>query len=202
MLSLPHLTPHFYVANPCCFMDLKKKMFKKTLLCASTLAFTLAMTGCVVEDGNRYRSDVYSANAVNRVQAVETVEIVYISPAQVAVPTSGDKDRAQMAGMILGAIAGAAIGNHGHHSTSSRVMGGLAGGALGNLAGQAVGDRTSNDFVDGVQLTFRGKDGRLYQSAQVGNVCEFRLGTAMLVSPNQGDARIQPNNPGGCVKSK
>ena len=62
-------------------------MFKKTLLCASTLAFTLAMTGCVVEDGNRYRSDVYSANAVNRVQAVETVEIVYISPAQVAVPT-------------------------------------------------------------------------------------------------------------------
>lgn len=177
-------------------------MFKKTLLCTGVLALTLTMAGCAMEDGTRYRSDVYSAGSVNRVQAVETVEIVYISPAQVEVPVSGDRDRAQMTGMILGAIAGAAIGNHGHHSTSSRVMGGLAGGALGNLAGQAIGDRSSNEFVDGVQLTYRGKDGRLYQSAQVGNLCEYRLGTAMLVAPRQGDARIQPNNPGGCGTGK
>ncbi len=175
-------------------------MTNKFSICVIALAAASVLAGCAVEDGTRYRSDVYSAGSVNRVQAVETIEIVYMAPAQVAVPVSGDKDRAQMTGMILGAIAGAALGNHGHHSTSSRVMGGLAGGALGNLAGSAVGDRTSSEFVDGVQLTYRGKDGRLYQSAQVGNLCEYKLGSAIMVSPSQGESRIQPNNPGGCAK--
>lgn len=177
-------------------------MFKKTLLFTTVLAMVATMTGCAMEDGNRYRADVYSANTVNLLQAVEMVEIIDIEPAQVAVPVSGDRDRAQMAGMILGAIAGAAIGNHGHHTGASRIMGGLAGGALGNLAGGVVGDRTANEFVDGVQLTFRGKDGRLYQSAQVGQVCEYRFGPARLVAPQDGQSRIQPNNPGGCVNTK
>ena len=177
-------------------------MKKKSLISVLTLATVVALSGCAMEDGSRYRSDVYSANSVNRVQAVETIEIVYMAPAQVAVPVSRDRDRAQMTGMILGAIAGAALGNHGHHSTSSRVMGGLAGGALGNLAGSAVGDRTADEFVDGVQLTYRGKDGRLYQSAQVGNLCEYRLGSAIMVSPSAGESRIQPNNPGGCGTKK
>ncbi len=193
--SLPF--PLFY-----CYKKLSEPMKSKSLISVLTLSALVALSGCAMEDGSRYRSDVYSANSVNRVQAVETIEIVYMAPAQVAVNVSRDRDQAKTVGMILGAIAGAAIGNHGHHSTSSRVMGGLAGGALGNLAGGAVGDSTAQEFVDGVQLTYRGKDGRLYQSAQVGNLCEYRLGSAILVAPSQGESRIQPNNPGGCGKAK
>lgn len=95
-----------------------------------------------------------------------------------------------------GAIAGAAIGSHNNHDTASRVLGGLAGGAVGNIAGGAVGgDRTS--YVDGVQLTFR-YNNKLYNSAQVGRVCEFKPGLAVMISTTPTETRIQPNNPGGC----
>ena len=173
---------------------------KKRFLLASVLATTVALTGCVSDGGNRYRSDVYSVNNVNRVQRVETITIQSVTPAQIALPRNEGQDRSEITGTIIGAIAGAAIGNHGHHSTSSRVMGGIAGAALGNLAGNAIGGQVSSDYADGVQITWRGKDGNLYQSAQVGRLCEFKVGPALLVAPNSGDARVQPNNPLGCAR--
>jgi len=103
-----------------------------------------------------------------------------------------------MTGAILGAIAGAAIGNHNNHSTSARVMGGLAGGAVGGLAGDAVGGSSSTSYTDGVQIVFRTASGKVLQSAQVGRPCEFKTGTAVMVSPTPNEARIQPNNPYGC----
>ena len=78
------------------------------------------------------------------------------------------------------------------------MIGGLAGGAVGNIAGGAVGgDRTS--YVDGVQLTFR-YNNKLYNSAQVGQVCEFKPGLAIMISTTPTETRIQPNNPNGCVQ--
>ena len=154
-------------------------MKAKLALCAALTAALLA--GCAT-DGSMYRSDVYTAGQVNQMQEVRTVEIIAVQSARV----------------ILGAIAGAAIGNHNNHSTSARVMGGLAGGALGGIAGQSVGGNRQ-ELVNGVQITFR--DGnKLYNSAQVGQVCEFKTGTAIMVSQSPTETRIQPNNPYGCPK--
>ena len=136
---------------------------------------------------------------MNRVQEVNTVEIIAINAARVAVPNSSNRETAQIAGAILGAIAGAAIGNHNNHSTSARVMGGLAGGAVGGLAGGAVGG-DSTTYTDGVQIIYKTAGGRVLQTSQVGQPCEFKTGTAILVAPTPSEARIQPNNPYGCPR--
>lgn len=170
-------------------------MKAKLALCAALTAALLA--GCST-DGSMYRSDVYTAGQVNQMQEVRTVEIIAVQSARVAVGNTEDRTDARNIGMILGAIAGAAIGNHNNHSTSARVMGGLAGGALGGIAGQSVGGNRQ-ELVNGVQITFR--DGnKLYNSAQVGQVCEFKTGTAIMVSQSPTETRIQPNNPYGCPK--
>ncbi len=170
-------------------------MKAKLALCAALTAALLA--GCAT-DGSMYRSDVYTAGQVNQMQEVRTVEIIAVQSARVAVGNTEDRTDARNIGMILGAIAGAAIGNHNNHSTSARVMGGLAGGALGGIAGQSVGGNRQ-ELVNGVQITFR--DGnKLYNSAQVGQVCEFKTGTAIMVSQSPTETRIQPNNPYGCPK--
>ncbi len=165
---------------------------------ALSAALTAALLAGCATDGSMYRSDVYTAGQVNQMQEVRTVEIIAVQSARVAVGNTEDRTDARNIGMILGAIAGAAIGNHNNHSTSSRVMGGLAGGALGGIAGQGVGGNRQ-ELVNGVQITFR--DGnKLYNSAQVGQVCEFKTGTAIMVSQSPTETRIQPNNPYGCPK--
>lgn len=171
---------------------------KKFLIFA--LCGTMAVLSGCASDGNYYRSDVYSSSQVNQAQAVKTVELIAINPAQVAVNNDENTERGRVTGAILGAIAGAAIGNHNNHSTSSRVLGGLAGGALGGLAGDAVAGATGTSYVDGVQLVYRTSNGRVYQSTQVGRICEYKLGTAIMASSYNGETRIQPNNPYGCAK--
>ena len=180
-------------------------MQKKVSVIALSLAAALALAGCA-NDGTRYRADTYYAGQVNQVQEVNTVQIIAVNAARVAVPNDDNRDTARMTGAILGAIAGAAIGNHNNHSTSARVMGGLAGGAVGGLAGDAVGGlagdavggSSSTSYTDGVQIVFRTASGKVLQSAQVGRPCEFKTGTAVMVSPTPNEARIQPNNPYGC----
>ena len=129
----------------------------------------------------------------------KNTKIAAINAARVAVPNSSNRETAQLAGAILGAIAGAAIGNHNNHSTSARVMGGLAGGAVGGLAGGAVGG-DSTTYTDGVQIIYKTAGGRVLQTSQVGQPCEFKTGTAILVAPTPSEARIQPNNPYGCPR--
>ena len=160
----------------------------KSILLATTAAFALAagLSGCA-NDGTYYRADTYSAGQVNRVQEVNTVEIISVGAAR-----DGAED---------GAIAGVAIGNHNHHTTDSRVLGGVGGAALGGLAGSAVGG-DSTTYTDGVQIIFRNARGKVLQTSQVGRPCEFRTGTAIMVSPTPNEARIQPNNPYGCGQSK
>ena len=165
-------------------------MTKKLLLPAMLVSAALA-TGCA-SDGSLYRSDVYTAPMVNQAQEVKTVEIIAVVPARVAVTNSDNRTDARNVGMLLGAIAGAVIANQGSHSTSNKIAGGLAGGAIGGLAGR-------QELVNGVQITFR--DGnRMFNSAQVGQVCEFKTGTAIMVSPSPNETRIQPNNPYGCPR--
>lgn len=169
---------------------------KKLTLVACLSA--LALAGCAT-DGTRYRSDTYYATAVNQAQQVRTVEILAIGVAKVAIPNDVRRDDSGNLGMIIGAIAGAAIGNQSHsHRFSNRIVGGLAGAAVGHMVGDSLtGSGSGVDYVDGVQLTFRYKN-KLYNSAQVGLPCEYKTGLAVMISTSPTETRIQPNNPGAC----
>ena len=188
-------------AFPILSSKFKKKSMQKKLLATAVLTLTLALSGCVT-DGNRYRSDVYRANQVNQAQEVRTVEIIALNPAQVEVSNKEAANRAQMAGALIGAVAGALIaGQHTDHD-SSRIASGVGGAALGSMIGDSVAGNSASKFVDGVQLVYRTSQGKIYQSAQVGRLCEFRTGTALMVSSEYGETRIQPNNPYGCTPMK
>lgn len=160
-------------------------------------ALSAALAGCQAT-GDQYRSDVYSANQVNQAQNVQTVEIIAIQPARVSVNNQDDRQVAQLVGTALGGILGAVIGNQvTGHRDSGTTIGAIAGAALG--AGTSSAASPSQELVDGVQLTFR-LNGRLFNSAQVGKMCEFKYGPAIMVSTNASSTRIQPNNPYGCKK--
>ncbi len=170
---------------------------KKNFVVSVAAIGTLLLGGCQ-SSGDLYRSDTYYASAVNQAQEVKTVQIIAVIPARVAVPNRSDQSKAQAVGAVLGALAGIAIGNQVHNAgRSDRVIGGVAGG----IAGMALADAGSGDqaLVDGVQITFRYGD-KLFNSAQVGRTCEFKTGTAIMVSPSPNETRIQPNNPAGCPK--
>lgn len=178
--------------------DKNKAMPQKKLLVIGLFSLTVALSGCAT-DGNYYRSDVYSSSQVNQAQRVNTVEIIAINPAQVAVNNSENSDRARATAPSSGAI-----GRRRHRQSQQpldlvRVLGGLAGGAIGGLAGDAVGG-SGTTYVDGVQLVYRSSDGQVYQSTQVGRICEYKLGSAIMASSRSGETRIQPNNPYGCGK--
>ncbi len=165
----------------------------------TTALFALALTGVLAgcqSSGNPYRSDVYSVNQLNQAQSVMAVNIVAINPAQIRVPNENEDD-IQLLGSILGAVAGVAIGNQDHNRGSSRLIGGVTGGVLGGMAAKSMAGG-NNTTVPGVQLIYRLRDGRLVQSTQVGRLCEFKLGEAIMVSPGTNQTRIQPNNPYGC----
>lgn len=168
---------------------------KKFTRLAIAAFVTMTLAACA-NQGTNYRSDVYSTSQVNQAQEVETVEIIAIQPARVTVNNRNERSDAQTTGMVVGAIAGALIGNHNNHDTSSRVLGGLAGASLGSLAGSAASSR--DQIVDGVQLVFRLPNGKVLQSTQVGKMCEYRIGQAIMVQGRSNETRIQPNNPYGC----
>lgn len=174
---------------------------QKKLLATAVLTVTLALAGCTT-DGNRYRSDVYRADQVNQAQEVRTVEIIALNPAQVEVSNRDQSNRAKMAGAVLGAIAGSLIASQHTDHDSSRIASGVGGAAIGGMIGDSVAGNSSSKFVNGVQLVYRTPQGKIYQSAQVGRLCEFRTGTALMVSSEYGETRIQPNNPYGCKPMK
>ena len=161
---------------------------------ACLLALSCAVLAGCANPGTQYRPDVYAPNQLNRPQSVSTVEIISINPARIALNNDDARSDAQLAGAVLGAIAGAAVGNHNHHDSSSRVLGGVAGGALGGLAGSAVPRQT---FQEGVQVVYRTSSGQVRQSTQLGRACEYRIGPAVMAGAG-GETRVQPNNPYGC----
>ena len=169
-------------------------MLKSKILCTMLACGVLA--GCA--SGDMYRSDVYSTSQVNTAQQVQTVDIIAIQPARVAVDNQSNRNLTQLVGTALGGILGAVIGNQvDHHGSAGTTVGALAGAALGAGASSAVSPE--NSLVNGVQLTFR-LNGRIFNSAQVGQMCEFKYGPAIMTSTSPTSTRIQPNNPYGCQK--
>lgn len=176
------------------------KALRQGLVSKAMAAFIGFAAACCLQaaDSTYWRSDVYTPDRLNRVQEVEVVEILSISPAQIALDNRYDRRRGEGVGALLGAITGAAIGNHNHHDSGRTLAGGLIGGVVGGLAGSAYSGASDIDYAEGVQIVFRDSRGRVYQSAQVGSWCEYRPGSATMVSEYRGETRVQPNNPYGC----
>ncbi|MDO4937481.1 MAG: hypothetical protein Q4E62_06155 [Sutterellaceae bacterium] len=170
---------------------------KKTLMLCTIPALILA--GCA-NDGSVYRSDVYSASMVNQAQEVQTVEIIAVMPARIAVGNTSERSEGMNTGVILGALLGAATGLAVSNHSDAVIAGTVAGGALGGLAGRGASGKAQN-LVDGVQITFK-QNGKIFTSAQVGQLCEYKTGTAIMVSPTPNATRIQPNNPYGCQQQR
>lgn len=154
--------------------------------------FTTALCGVLIvgcaATGEQYASNVYTSDKVNTQQEVKTVKIIAVLPARVQVDNTQAKQNAQIVGGVLGALAGGLTGNKldGGRGT---LTGGAVGAGVGVAAGSLVSDKV---LVDGVSLTY--KDGaKTFNSAQVGKLCEFNPGTAILITTVTSETRIQPN---------
>ena len=149
----------------------------------------ISLQGCAT--GDSLQSNVYRAGQVNQRQEAQVVEILAVLPAKVEVSNEEARRLAQTGGVVLGAITGAAIGNNVRNaSPNTRVAGGVAGGAVGGVAGSLVPGKV---LVDGVSLTYV-QNGKTFNSAQVGKICEFQPGRAIVVSANPNETRIQANS--------
>lgn len=168
---------------------------KKT---ASLCVVAMVLSGCAAT-GEQYGANVYKAGQVNQAQTVRTVQIMATVPAKIEVDNSKNKQNAQAAGALIGAILGAAAANK-NSSANNRAnntgAGMVAGGVVGGALGSGVSDKT---LVDGVTITYQLGE-QLLSSTQVGKMCEFKSGTAMMVSTNGSETRIQPNNAESCPK--
>jgi outer membrane lipoprotein SlyB len=153
------------------------------------ILLSISIQGCAT--GANLQSNVYSAGEVNQRQEAEVVEILAVLPAKVQVSNEEARRLAQTGGAVLGAIGGVAIGNNVKNANANtRVAGGVAGGAVGGVAGSLV---PGTVLVDGVSLTYV-QDGKTFNSAQVGKICEFKPGKAIVVSANPNETRIQANS--------
>lgn len=160
----------------------------RILICASMLA---GLVGCA-EPGANLKANVYQAGQVNQAQEAKVVDILAVLPAKIEADNSQNQQTAQVAGALLGAVGGAflggGLGNH-HYSAGNFAAGGLLGGVAGHAAGSLV---PQTALVEGVSLTYT-ENGHTLNSAQVGKMCEFAPGRAIVISTGPGETRIQPN---------
>jgi hypothetical protein len=105
------------------------------------------------------------------------------------VDNSQQRQAAQVAGGILGAVGGGLAGGFGNIGRAGTAGTAAAGGAIGVAAGSLVSDKV---LVDGVSISYSNHD-QMFNSAQVGKACEYHPGTAIMVSTSQNETRIQPN---------
>ncbi|WP_207003884.1 hypothetical protein [Trinickia mobilis] len=162
---------------------------KKAIGVVGVVALMAGLAGCQTP-GQEYGANVYNAGQVNTRQEAATVQILAVLPAKVQVSNAQNQRAAAIAGGVLGALAGGVAGaNVGHYHQQNTVLGaaggGVAGAALGSLVPGTV-------LVDGVSIAYK-QEGKVYNSAQVGQLCQFQPGTAIIVSSGPNETRIQPN---------
>jgi len=146
---------------------------------------TIGLAG-FAQPGADIQSNVYQADQVNQAQAANIVNILAVLPAKVEVNDPGRREGAQIFGTLLGAAAGAALGSG---IGNAAIGGAAAGGVAGLAAGSVVSGKT---LVAGVSLTYT-FNGHTLNSAQVGQMCQFKPGQAIMVSTGPTSTRIQPN---------
>ncbi|HTI00446.1 MAG TPA: hypothetical protein VL752_05820 [Acidisoma sp.] len=149
----------------------------------------LSTTACQAP-GENAKANVYSESQVNSRQAAEVIDILAVMPAKVEVSNEQNQKTAQVIGGLLGAIGGGVLGGS---LANNGLAGGTAGAAGGAVAGAAAGSLVSSEaLVSGVSITYE-DHGQTYNSAQVGDICEYAPGKAVMVATGPGVTRIQPN---------
>jgi outer membrane lipoprotein SlyB len=166
------------------------KNINKIYISTTCLIGIFTLTGCATT-GEEHAANVYKAGQVNTRQEAKTVQILAVMPAKIEVSNEQQKKAAQVGGAVAGAVLGGFLGNKvsNNHRTETTTLGALGGGAVGAAAGSMVKDTV---LVDGVSLTYL-EDGKTLNSAQVGRTCEFKTGTAIVISTSSDETRIQPN---------
>lgn len=162
-----------------------KNMIFKLATMATAMVF---ITGCLAT-GQQHRADVFKAGQTNKAQEAQLIKIMSVSPGQIEVDNSEAKKNAQLAGALIGALIGANASKN-----TERVDIG-SGAAVGLAAGTAAGSMVSNKvLVDGLLIAYM-TGGKIFTSAQVGRICEFKVGeNALLISTGPNETRVQPNN--------
>ena len=160
----------------------------RALICG----LSLMVAGCA-DPAAQYKSNVFNTSQINQRQEVKVVEILTIEAGQTLVDNVNNQKVAAIGGAIFGAILGAAAGENSRHRGSISV----AGAGLGaTVAASAVGEQK---LVDAVNLVYL-EDGQALTSTQVGQLCEFALGSALVVTTKANETRIQPNSATPCAK--
>jgi outer membrane lipoprotein SlyB len=163
----------------------------KNRLATIALIFGVAAVAGCQAPGSNLASNVYTANQVNTAQAAKVVQILAVMPAKVQVDNTQAQKTAEVIGGLLGAVGGGVLGNNlGHQTTGNTALGAAGGGVVGVAAGSLVPGKV---LVDGVSITY--EDGsHTLNSVQVGKLCQFVPGKAVVVSTSPMNTRIQPNN--------
>ncbi|AOM42949.1 hypothetical protein [Xenorhabdus hominickii] len=152
-------------------------------------ASSIVMSGCQ-SNADSFAADVYDTTQLNGKQETTTVNIISVLPAKIVVENKSNKEAAQTFGAILGAVAGGVVGyNVGSGSGAGIAAGAVGGGAVGAAAGSMIKDKV---LVEGVSLTYKEKT-KIYTSTQVGRICQFTPGLAVIISTKANETRIQPN---------
>jgi outer membrane lipoprotein SlyB len=157
---------------------------KSLVVKSAVIAVSVSLAACAT--GSQYASNSYSANQVNQRQEAKTVSILAVLPAHIEVDNSQNRKAVQTGAAIIGAIAGGIIG--GKHGAVA--LGALAGAGAGAVAGSVT---PGANEVNGVSIAYS-DGGKTYNSAQVGQQCQFKVGTAIMVATDAFSTRIQPNS--------
>ncbi|HEY5298694.1 MAG TPA: hypothetical protein VIK59_12310 [Verrucomicrobiae bacterium] len=164
-------------------------MLKKSPSFVILSASAVLLSGCMA-NGQQYAGNVYKAGQVNQEQEAKTVKILAVLPAKIEVDNAEGKKNAQVIGGVLGALGGAVAGHQiAQNKSNGAVVGGAGGAAVGVAAGSMVPDKV---LVDGVSISYT-RNHKTLHSAQVGRLCEFTPGTAIMVTTQAKETRIQPN---------
>jgi outer membrane lipoprotein SlyB len=150
----------------------------------------LSLAACA-QPGAESAANVYSQGQVNTRQKADVVQVLAVMPAKVQVSNAQNQRAAQLAGGILGAAGGAGLGAGlaGHNALAAGTVGAVGGGVVGAAAGSLVPGQV---LVDGVSITYT-QHGQTFNSAQVGRLCEYAPGQAIMISTSATETRIQPN---------
>lgn len=151
---------------------------------------SLAVLAACQQPGADLAANVYQADQVNQSQDAKIINILSLSPAKVEVSNAQNQHTAQVVGGLLGAVGGGLLGGNIGHGGTGNVVGGAA---LGGVGGAAAGSLVPGQvLVEGVTIGYT-EAGALHTSTQVGDMCQFKMGQAMVVTTQANETRVQPN---------
>ncbi len=161
---------------------------KAKFFAASAILALPLLTSCQ-QPGTDLQANVYQAGQVNQVQNAKEITILTVMPAQVEVDNTQNQKTAEVVGGVLGAVGGGLLGGGLTHNSGAGVDSAVLGGVAGAAAGSMV---NSKALVAGVTIGYN-EAGQILTSTQVGQMCQFKAGAALVVSTQQNETRVQPN---------